>query len=1050
MEDDFNLEWDEVFGEVLPESIDPTSALYTSLEKFGYVNINFIKDSLRLSLEETLKLFKGSIYQNPKTWNEDVTKGYETSDEYLSGNIYFKLREAKEANKKYNGRFKENEEALRRVLPKDVPEEIYVSLASPWITRDVIIDFLKENYHLYLKRKDLFYNELKSKWKIKIAYKTEFIKILEHTMNLEPVIIKKEVYNDKKGKNEKVIDFEATMLASKKRDEINETFSSWVWTDPRRAEKLKEIFMAYYGSIVSRKYNGSFLTLPNLDKRVQLYDYQKDSVARIIFSKNNTLLAHSVGAGKTYVMIAAGEEFKRMGIRKKIIYVVPNNILLQWNEIYKSMYPSASILVVGPKDFTPSLRLKTLNKMKSDEVSTILIAYSCFDSIMLSSKERYQNFINENKDIYYNYTRDKALNIPLTGFASFEKKLEYYENLKDDPNEVYFDDLNLDFLFLDEAHNYKNVFSNGNKRENSLVGTTASEKSKNMMAKVLYLERQKGGKAVCFATGTPITNSIADLFVMQKYLESGMLESYNLSKFEQWLGMFAKVQTEFEISADSSSYTMKDRYREFYNLPELANILSMIADFKKKTDVDVPKALKKDILVEPSLELEEYIKNLATRASEVKNHRVSLKDDNMLKITIDGRKAALDIRLVNNKFTYQKPQKLHYCTKIVYDIYKQNMDKLSTQIIFCDSNTPHFGFNVYDEIKKELMILGMKDSEIDYIHNAKSDKDREDMFNKMKKGEIRVLLGSTFKLGTGVNVQDKLIAVHHLDVPWRPSDIVQREGRIVRPGNTNKNVEIYRYITKGSFDAYSWQVLETKQTFISKLLEDSIVDRKASDVDSTILEYAEVKALALKNPELKERVEKTNELRRLLIEQRTRKEKKQELTLESNKVLAKLNNLKDEIKNVNDDKNYYKRFVKENSLIDCTASKDERTRLKKKLEEKIFDQKEEEFMGFYRGFEINIPNLSVNKKVLRIQRKGIYSLTLSDSVVGNVVRIENFLDDLSGYIDKLKEDERQLKIRLNLINLELVDTVDYKREIDRLRREIKEIDERLSKVNGKK
>ncbi|MBR4942692.1 MAG: DEAD/DEAH box helicase family protein, partial [Clostridia bacterium] len=865
------------------------------------------------------------------------------------------------------------------------------------------------------------------------------------TLNMKNIVVSDKVACTTTKSGEKwVVNRMETLLAIEKQKKIIEEFKNWVWTDARRKERLEEIFESKFSCVRQRRFDGSFLEFPTMSKTVSLYPYQKNAVARILFSKN-TLLAHEVGAGKTYVMIAAGMELIRMGLSKKNLYVVPNNIVGQWRDIFLEMYPQASVLCVEPKHFTPSKKQATLEKIRDKDFDGIIMAYSCFDSLPLSRKQRLEKLKEEKEKI------DKLLGSESKRTSGLERKRKQIQDaLTATLDEIIllsegiaFDELGIDRLFVDEAHNYKNVPLDTKIERVLGISNGGSEKCTLMMEKVHYVQRQNDGGGVVMATGTPITNSITDAFVMQKYLQSGELASLDLQSFDAWVGMFAELSTEFEIDVDTSSYRLATRFSKFHNLPELTTLLSSIADFHimQGGDAGLPQfSGYTDALVGRTREFADYLMQISHRADDVRRGRVRRKDDNMLKITTDGRKAALDLRLVDSTAPYTYQSKVARCAENVSDIYFKTQAAKSTQLVFCDTSTPKGGFNLYDELSRVLMALGVPANEIAYVHEATSESKRDELFEKVRKGEIRILLGSTFKLGLGVNVQDKLIAVHHLDVPWRPADMVQREGRILRQGNQNDKIFIYRYITEGSFDAYSWQLLETKQYFISALLEGSITQRSGSDVDSVVLDYAEVKALAVGEPLIKKRVETANELNRCLALQRKIVEAREMLEKRLEEIPIKIAETRERMNKCRKDILTYASSKRE---IEMEERKELRAEIFTAVQENLM-QSAERLLRTYQGFELILPaNMIAEKPYIWVVGEGKYYVELGDSEKGVLPRIDNFLDNLKELALKFTDALAQLAMERERIRDELDKEENYVDRIEELRAELKNIDKKL-------
>ena len=1065
---DLPLDWETVFlGDARTQGVHADSipdALVLSLSNLARVDIEYISSITGEDYKTVIGALKGSIYQNPETWEECFYKGWETAVEYLSGNLMKKWRAAQKANIKYNGYFADNLKAISGIFPERLTEkEIYITLGSPWVPVEVIDDFIMHILNLRgNQRINVKHDEITGTWEIPnknsmvyrdrvAAFRTygtpriEALRILENTLNMKTVVVTDEVAcpTNASGKC-RVINKEETVLALEKQQKMIKEFQRWVWKDETRTAHLKHIFEDKFSCVRRRMFDGSFLEFPTMSSAIQLYPYQKNAVARILFTPN-TLLAHEVGSGKTYVMIAAGMELKRMGLSKKNLYVVPNNLVGQWKAIFTAMYPQANLLCVEHKNFTKPKRESVLKKIRDEEFDGIIMTYSCFEQIPLSADFHREKLIEESEKI----SRVMNGNAKKHTSQLQRRQMDIYNTLaqlavtaEESLHTVYFDELGITRLFVDEAHNYKNVPIKTKADKVLGISATGSKKCQDMMDKVHLVQKQNNGGGVVFATGTPITNSITDAFVLQRYLQSGELAMLDLQHFDSWIGMFAERVTEFEIDVDTSNYRLATRFARFHNLPELTTLLSSIADFHQ-TDASsgVPEFDGyTDALIAKTSSFSAYLDGISARAEQVRNRTVSRTVDNMLKITTDGRKAALDLRLIEpgGGFTYQS--KVARCAENVYDIYMQTGAMSGTQLVFCDSSVPKTGFNMYDEMKRLLTGMGIPEEEIAYVHDATTEAKRAGLFAKVRAGEVRILLGSTFKLGLGVNVQDRLIAVHHLDVPWRPADMVQREGRILRQGNQNKKVFIYRYITEGSFDAYSWQLLETKQKFIEDLLSGSLTERSGSDIESTVLDYAEVKALAVGNPLIKERVETANELSRYLALQHKAVETHIRLEKEWMELPAKIAHQAERIEKCEADLEFYRANRKE-------YTKEERKEIRDALfaaiQENVLLPKETPFL-FYQGFQIVLPsNMTAQKPYIRLQKNGRYYVELGDSRVGGLVRIDNCLDHLEEHLFKLQEKERELCDRREAVRAELDIKEDYADRIAEKRQRLEEIDKKL-------
>ena len=1042
-------------------------ALVLSLNDLGRVDIEYISQITGLDYKDVISSLHGAIYQNPDSWDECFYKGWETADEYLSGRILDKLNRAREANKKYKGYFRENVKALEKAVPKKVStDDIYVTLGSPWVPTDVIDDFIEHllgnSLRIPVHEREKFtvkHDESTGLWEIpfktryggsvksKDVYGTKRIDalhIIERTLNMKAVAITDEVQSltNKSGKR-RVINKTETVLALEKQKNIIEEFQSWVWKDNKRKKRLQEIYDEKYCSSVIRRYDGSFLTFPHMAESEKLYDYQKNAVARIMFSPN-TLLAHDVGAGKTYVMISAGMEMRRIGISKKNLYVVPNTLVGQWKEIFLKLYPDANLLCVEPNGFKKGKREKVLKSIRDEDYDGIIMAYSSFELIPVS-KEYYMAKIEEEIEEINRKAQDE--NKVTSSHTRKKEKLkkalkELEEAIMIDYDSIYFEELGINTMFVDEAHNYKNVPIETQITKVLGISTAGSSKCSDMMDKVRIVQKNNNGRGIVFATGTPITNSLTDIFVMQKYLQGGELALLDLQSFDSWVGMFAEKSSEFEVDVDTSNFRMATRFTKFHNMPELSTLLAAVTDFHQvdKTNGIPQTDGYSDVIVSKTSDFKAYLEDISRRADDVRQGRVSRTDDNMLKITTDGRKAALDLRLVDNTATFTYQSKVVHCAENVFDIYIKTRDKKSTQLIFCDTSTPKAGFNLYDELKGLLSAMGILKDEIAFIHDAETERERNALFAKVRSGEVRVLIGSTFKLGLGVNVQNKLIAIHHLDVPWRPADMTQREGRILRKGNENSVVQIFRYITEGSFDAYSWQLLESKAKVISAILSGSMPDRMCAEIDDTVLGYAEVKAVAIGNPLLKKRVETANELSRHYTLQRRFVETRQALEVELVALPGRISYQKNVIAECKEDIALYKEKKRK-------YDEEERRELRKLLHYELSENElseNERTVFCYQGFDVILPTgMLRSMPFVYLKGSGKYKVEMGLAETGVLVRIDNFLEDLGKLREKEKVALAALSQREADIKAELDKEGGYSETIESLKSELDAIDKKL-------
>ena len=1080
--------------------------LMMSLDLLGMVDIEFIASVTGADLKTVIESLKGSIYQNPLHWNEVYYKGWETADEYLSGNLMRKYQLAKEANESYNGYFQNNVTALESLIEPDIAvEDIYVTLGSPWIPTDIIDDFIAymafggnlnsqeaKEYFEQCESADyaVRHDEATGFWEIpkKSRFRTShfhglfeevnyriygtermhMLYILENTLNMKTLSVM-DLKDPFDIKGPRIINQDETVKVLEKQRYMIETFQKWVWEDADRKRRLRAAYCRKYGNIRKRSFDGSFLELPGLNEDIKLFDYQKNAVARILFSPN-TLLAHDVGSGKTYIMIAAGMELRRLGKSKKNLYVIPNNIINQWETIFRTMYPDANLLIVNGKTFAPKKRAEVLGKIKNEDFDAILMTYSCFDMLSLSDRYYIQLYKERLKML------EKATNVFYSS-ATIDRKREKIKKTlsklqltyKKTPKIMPFDELGINTLFLDEAHNYKNVDLESHISRVRGVGGAGSARGNGMMDKVHCVQRMNDGGRIVFATGTPVTNSLSDIYVMQKYLQEGELEFQGIQNFDAWAGMFAEKTTDFEIDVDTNSYHLVTRFSRFCNIPELTATLSSIADFHK---VDKAAGIPEldgymDSVQEGCQDFKDYLREISNRADDIRQKRVTLKEDNMLKVTSDGRKAALDMRLIDEAFGMDTDSKVMRCAENVMEEYENTREEKSTQLVFCDISTPKAGFNLYDELKNLLIAMGMPKEKIAFIHDALTGLQKQDLFKAMQEGEIAVLIGSTSKMGHGMNVQKKLVAIHHLDVPWRPSDMVQREGRILRQGNENEKVRIYRYITKASFDAYSWQLLETKQRFISQIMSGQATMREGRDVDDTVLNYAEVKALAVGNPKIKRRVEVCNELERYRILHRDYMEERYRKEQETHILPDKIKSQQERISKCQLDIEAYENRTSDYDSMTYEEQKAIRETIYKAVRENQNSTEDTEVLT-YQGFKVIVPAYMVPKyqdrkasaeeqgeKVttsmkpvyyVHLVNHGTYYLEIA-AESGITTRLNNFLENLPKLKGRYEDVLRSLENKRKIAEEELAKEVKgYSAEIEELEKELQELNEMLGMV----
>ncbi len=1049
---DMELDWNETIQNKVEVDIhvdNVSDGLIYSLRNLGKVDIEYISKICDVSIDTVIEKLKGSIYQDPEEWQNCYYKGFKTADEYLSGNLLIKLQKASYANLKFNNRFKDNVEALKSIMPPAVKSgEIYYTLSSPWIPKHIIQEFFNSEFLFRNDGKDnLIYDDLTNEWKIlvpasRINYLINYkygtnrisaLKIFEHLLNSKNIAI----YDTLKilDKTKRVLNQEETQLALNKAEELNNYFKTYINRRDYLLDELVEAYNDKFAYTVSRTYNGDFLEFPGINPNVTLFKSQRDAIARIIFT-NNTLLCYEVGSGKTYIMIAAGEELLRIGLSKKNLYVVPNNIVKQWENDYKYLYPNSKVLVAKTTDFSPDKIKATLKKIKDDDSKAIIIAHSSFDNIILSRQEEMTSILNK-IDVL---SKEKQTKYIMTRIENLKEEYQRIDSLGNDYTS--FKELGITRLFIDESPNYKNIPLTTNRGYIKGINLEGSKKCEHLKSICNYIN-SLDDTGIILATGTPISNSISDIYSVQEYLQKGELKLLDINTFDDWLNMFCEEVDEFEIDLDSSKYRPVKKLSKFHNLPELTSILSSVAAFYYDNNkAGLPKFNGyTDVKVSKSSELKAYIENLSTRLDLIRAHKVNLKDDNLLKITTDGRKAALDLRLIDeNLYRGYVDNKVTACSLKAVNMYLNTKSFNGTQLIFCDTSVPGKSFNIYDELKKTLINYGIPENEIVYIHDATTDKKRDQLFKTMNEGKVRILIGSTMKLGTGVNVQDKLCAIHHLDIPWRPSDMVQREGRILRMGNKCDEVFIFRYITEGSFDAYSWQILENKQKFIGELLNNSLNERTREDIQDSVLNYGEIKALAIGNPKLQEHVKLKNKIVKTRMLQKKYNDTRALYKRELLEIPNQIKNSNITIEQISNDIEFLKANLTE-------YSKDEKQRIRKLIWDTLMDNlgnENELDIITYNGFKIKAPaNLIANSLYLIIENEHRYVIELGTSELGIITRIDNLLEKLPTILSENIDKRDKLIIKQESLSKELENEIDFASQIIELNQQLELLNKEL-------
>ena len=999
---------------------------------------------------EIIEELDNLIYQDPSKIH-DFNDGWVIASEYLSGNVKEKLKYAQTMN--IDNKYDRNIEALESVQPEPLNyDEISVKLGSTWIPEDIYHEFCCELLDIprySQSRLKIKYAPEINNWLFQASglygygvkntntwgtERADALSIIKNTLNLQSITI-----FDKTADERKVVNPVETANAREKQELIKQEFKEWIWKDEDRRNRLVNLYNEKFNCMKEREYDGSHLTFDGMNPTINLREHQKNAVARVIYG-GNTLLAHAVGAGKTYECIASAMELKRLGIVSKPMFVVPNHLLGQWaNEVLK-LYPTANILVATQKDFEKTRRKKLMGRIATGEWDAVLIAHSSFGLIPMSKEYEQKYMENQIQEVVDAIERIKAE----SGDGLSVKKLEQIKSsldiklktLLDRPKDdvVNFEELGVDELIVDEAHMFKNLPMYSKIRNVAGINNTESKKATDLFMKISYILENNDGKGAVFATGTPISNSMGELYAMQKYLQPDRLREMGLTHFDEWASTFGEVVNSFEIAPDGSGFRTKARFAQFFNIPELMTLFKEVADIKtsKMLDLPVPK-LKggdyKTIVAPKSDELGEFVDKLAERSEIIKNG-CDPRIDNMLLVTNDGRKAALDLRMIDPNMPDLPNSKINMAVENIYRIWLENKEDRLTQLVFCDLSTPRTDgtFNVYDDIKDKLVARGVPEEEIEFIHNAKTNPQKLKLFEDMRNGTKRILIGSTSKMGAGMNVQDKLVALHHLDCPWRPSDIEQREGRILRQGNQNEEVEIYRYVTEGSFDAYSYQLIQTKATFINQIMANSNGSgRTAEDLDRDTLTYAEVKALASGNPLILDKFRIENELKQLYLSKSRYDKSHIELESKFNRELPRqlkyqkqyLDCLEKDIQNVED-------LSADNFHITLrdeyfTSRKDASTKFYQSLS--ILRTSEETKLGQISGFDIVGTREELRfTPVIWIKGNGKYKVEINNvDEIGNILKLENMLKSFENKISTVKEQIAYTEKQL----------VDVKEELDK-------------------
>lgn len=1054
-------------AEVVTSVDTATEALAVSLSEKAKVDLSYMAELTGKEIDTIKEELTGIIFQNP------VTDRWEAADEYLSGNVRDKLQTAKiyaENHPEYNI----NVQALTQVQPTELDaSEIEVRIGATWVEPKYIEDFMRDVFetpqHLFNRNTmGIQYSDVTGQWNVKgksadygnslvnMTYGTNrrnAYQILEDSLNLKDSRVYDTVIED--GKETRVLNKKETMIASQKQEAVREAFKNWVFEDQERRQDLVAKYNKLFNSTRPREYDGSHLKFPGMTPDIDLRPHQLNAVAHQLYG-DNTLLAHCVGAGKTFEMIAAAMESKRLGLCQKSLFVVPNHLTEQWASDFLRLYPGANILAATKKDFEPANRKKFCSRIATGDYDAVIIGHSQFEKIPLSQERQIGIIERQIDEIELAIEQAKADNGERYTIKQMEKsrkslmtRLEKLNDTSRKDNVVTFEQLGVDRLFVDESHNYKNLFLYTKMRNVAGIAQTEAQKSSDMFAKCQYLDELTGGKGITFATGTPISNSMTELYTNMRYLQYGTLQKMGLGHFDSWAASFGETQTAIELAPEGTGYRAKTRFAKFFSLPEL------IALFKESADIQTPDMLKlpvpeaeyENVVLKPSEYQKEMVTSLADRAEAVRNRLVEPHQDNMLKITNDGRKLALDQRLINDMLPDEEHSKAKTCVDKAFEIWEDTKGEKSAQLIFCDLSTPKGDgtFNVYEDIRNKLMEKGVPAEEIAFIHQANTELRKAELFSKVRSGQVRFLLGSTAKMGAGTNVQDRLIALHHLDVPWRPSDIEQQEGRILRQGNRNPKVKIFRYVTEGTFDSYSWQLIENKQKFIGQIMTSKSPVRSCEDVDEAALSYAEVKALATGNPYIKEKMDLDIQVSKLKLmkanhtsqkyrlEDNIAKHYPQQITILKERISGLQADIQTAKTNLPADKEFFSMRVGNKVYTD---KKEAGTALVEMCKE-IKSVNAPAVIGEYAGFKMAVSFDSFNHKfVMNIKGQLSHNLEIGVDPLGNISRINHALEamtkELAEASTKLENVERQLETAKVEVTKPFAQEAELSEKLDRL------------------
>ena len=1072
-------------------SVDTASeALAVSLAEKAAIDFEYMSELSEKDEDTLIEELTGIIFKNP------LSEEWETADAYLSGNVRNKL-EVAETFAKNEPMYAVNVEALKRVQPRELDaSEIEVRIGATWIEPRFIEDFMREVFETpeHLLNRDVIkiqYSDVTGQWNVKgknadygnslvnMTYGTSrrnAYQILEDSLNLKDSRVYDTVIED--GKEKRVLNKKETTIAAQKQDAMREAFRDWVFRDMDRRNELVSKYNVLFNSTRPREYDGSHLKFPGMTPDIELKGYQKNAVAHVLYG-NNTLLAHCVGAGKTFEMVAAAMESKRLGLCQKSLFVVPNHLTEQWASDFLRLYPGANILAATKKDFQPANRKKFCSRIATGDYDAVIIGHSQFEKIPLSAERQTAIIERQIAEITQSIEEIKAEQGERYTIKQMEKMRKTLQTRLDKLNDssrkddvVTFEQLGVDRLFVDESHYYKNLFLHTKMRNVAGIAQSEAQKSSDMFAKCQYLDELTGGKGITFATGTPISNSMTELYTNMRYLQYDMLQRMGLGHFDSWASSFGETQTAIELAPEGTGYRAKTRFAKFYNLPELIALFKECADIQTPDmlNLPIPKAEYENVVLQPSEHQKEMVALLAERAEAVRDRRVEPHEDNMLKITNDGRKLALDQRLINPLLPDEEHSKVNALVQKAYEIWDRTKADKSAQLIFCDLSTPKIVGkttaadgekiveaevfdDVYHDIKRKLMNRGVPEEEIAFIHEANTELRKTELFGKVRSGQVRFLIGSTQKMGAGTNVQDRLVALHHLDVPWRPSDIEQQEGRILRQGNRNDTVSIFRYVTEGTFDSYSWQVIENKQKFISQIMTSKSPVRSCEDVDEAALTYAEVKALATGNPYIKEKMDLDIQVSRLKLmkanhtsqiyrlEDNIAKNYPKQIEALQERIRGFQTDMETVRKNLPADKDNFSMKVGNRIFTD---KKEAGTAILAMCQEMDSLQQMVE-IGEYAGMKMKVTFDSFNRKfVMSLKGELSHNFELGSDAFGNITRLHNVLDGMAGELSEAETKLNNVTHQLETAKMEVQKPFPAEEELTEKMERLAELDALLN------